>query len=57
MKTNEMGRSCSTYGEKRVACGTVVEKSEGKRQRGIPKHRWGSNMKMDPQEMKWGAWT
>jgi hypothetical protein len=51
MKKNEIGRACSTYGERRIACGTSVEKFEGKRQPGIPKRRWETNIKMDHQEM------
>jgi len=54
MKTNEIYRACSTYVERRVACGTFVEKSVGKRQLGIPKRRWESNIKMYHQEMIWG---
>jgi hypothetical protein len=38
------------YGERRVACGNFVEKSEGKRQLGIPNIRWESNIKMDHQK-------
>jgi len=32
-------------------------KPEGKRKIGIPRRRWEDNIKMDLQEVGWGAWT
>ena len=32
-------------------------KSEGRRQLGTPGHRWYGSIKMDLQEVIWGAWT
>jgi len=33
----------------------LVEKPEGKRPLGIPRLRWKDNIKMDLQEVVWGA--
>jgi hypothetical protein len=35
----------------------LVEKPEGKRQLGRPRHRWEDNIKMDLQEVECGLWT
>ena len=32
-------------------------KPEGKRPLGTHRHRWEDNIKMDLQEVGWGAWT
>jgi len=34
-----------------------VRKREGKRPLGRPRRRWEDNIKTDPQEVEWGAWT
>ena len=34
----------------------LVEKPEGKRLLGINRRRWEDNIKMDLQEVAWGAW-
>jgi hypothetical protein len=34
-----------------------VGKPEGKRPLGISSRRWEDNIKMDLQEVGWGAWT
>jgi hypothetical protein len=44
-------------GERRVACKDLVGKPEGKRPLGRPRHRWENNVKIDFQEVGWGAWT
>jgi hypothetical protein len=45
---DEMGRACSTIGEKN-ACRILVGKSEG------PRCRWEDNTEMDFREMGWGG--
>jgi hypothetical protein len=50
-----MGRECSTNWEKRNAYRILVGKPEGKRQLGIPRHRWVSNIKMDLREIGWDS--
>ena len=35
----------------------LVGKPEGKRPLGRPRCRWENNIKMDLQEIGWGAWT
>jgi hypothetical protein len=44
-------------GEGRVAYRILVGRSEGRRPLGRPKRRWEDNIKMDLQEVEWGAWT
>jgi hypothetical protein len=44
-------------GERRVAYRILVMRSEGRRPLGSPRCRWEDNIKMDLQEMGWGAWT
>jgi len=44
-------------GERRGICRVLVGKREGKRPLGRPRHRWEDNIKMDLQEVGWGAWT
>jgi hypothetical protein len=48
---DEMGRACSTNGEKRNACRILVGKAEGKRPLG--RMRWKCNNKVDLREMEW----
>jgi hypothetical protein len=41
-----------------VACTAyrvLVDKSEGMRPLGRPRHRWKNNIKMDLQEVTWGS--
>jgi hypothetical protein len=47
-----MGRACSTNGEKRYAYRILVEKSEGKRPLGRPRHKWVDNIKMELREIE-----
>jgi hypothetical protein len=35
----------------------LMEKPEGKRPLGRPRHRWEDNINMDLQEVGWGVWT
>jgi hypothetical protein len=44
-------------GERRGIYRVWVEKPKGKRQFGRPRRRRENNIKMDLQEMGWGAWT
>jgi hypothetical protein len=47
VKENEMGRACSTNGEKRDAYMILVGKPEEKIPLGKPRRRWVDNIKMD----------
>jgi hypothetical protein len=53
VKEDEMGRACSTNGEKRNAYRILVGNPEGKRPLGRPRHRWVDNIKMDLREIRW----
>jgi hypothetical protein len=44
-------------GEGRGAYSTLVGRPEGRRPLGRPRRRWEDNIKMDLQEVGWGAWT
>jgi hypothetical protein len=44
---DEMGRACSTNGEKKNAYRILVGKPEGKRPLGRPRRRWVENIKVD----------
>jgi hypothetical protein len=44
-------------GEGRGAYRILVGRPEGWRPLGRPRHRWEDNIKMDLQEVGWGAWT
>jgi hypothetical protein len=44
-------------GERRYAYRVLVGKPEGKRPLGRPRRRWKNNIKMDIQEVGWGAWN
>ena len=50
-----MGRTCSTYGERRGAYRALVGKPEGGRPLGRPRRRWEDNIKMDLREVGWGG--
>jgi hypothetical protein len=51
----EMGRTCSTYGERRGAYRVLVGKPEGRRPFGRPRNRWEDNIKTDLCEVGWGV--
>jgi hypothetical protein len=53
-KKTEMGRICSTYGERRGAYRVLVGKPDGRRPLERPRHRWEGNIKMDHREVGWG---
>jgi len=44
-------------GERRGVYRVLVGKTEEKRPLGRPRRRWEDNIKMDLQEVNWGAWT
>jgi hypothetical protein len=44
-------------GEGRGAYRILVGRPEGRRPLGRPRPRWEDNIKMDLQEVGWGAWT
>jgi hypothetical protein len=44
-KEDEMGRACSTIGEKMNACRILMGKLEGKRLLGRPRCRWWTILK------------
>jgi hypothetical protein len=44
-------------GERRGVDRVLVGKHEGRRPFGRPRNRWEDNIKMDLQEVGWGAWT
>jgi hypothetical protein len=46
-----MGPVCGTNGEKKIACGILVEKPEGKRPLGRPRSRRVDNIKMDIRDI------
>ena len=52
VKTIEMGRICSTYGERRGAYRALVGKPEGMGPLERPKHRWENTIKMDLGELR-----
>jgi hypothetical protein len=54
VKEDEMGRACSTHGEKRNAYRILVGKPEEKRPIGRSRHRW-EDIKMDLREVGWGG--
>jgi hypothetical protein len=50
---DEMGRACSTNGEKRNAYRILVGNPEGKIPLERPRCRWVDNIKMDLREIGW----
>jgi hypothetical protein len=46
-----MGRTCSTYEERKGSYRIVVEKRERRRPLGRPRRRWEANIKMDLTEV------
>jgi hypothetical protein len=53
VKEDEMGRECSTNGEKRNTYRILGEKPEGKRPLRRHRRRWVNNIKMDLKEIGW----
>jgi hypothetical protein len=52
---DEMGRTCSTNGEKRNAYRILMGKPERKSPLSKPKRRWVDNIKIDLRETGWGG--
>jgi hypothetical protein len=52
-----MGGACNTYGERKGKYKMLVLKREGKKLLGRRRHRSEDNIKMNPKEIVWGAWT
>jgi hypothetical protein len=50
-----MGRTCSTYGERRGVYRVLVGKPERRRSLGRLRRRWEDNIKMDLREVGWGG--
>jgi hypothetical protein len=44
-------------GDRSGAYRVLVEKPEGRKPLGRPRHRWEDNIKMDLQKVGWRAWT
>jgi hypothetical protein len=53
VKEEEMGRACSTKGEKRNAYRVLVGEPEGKRQLGTLGRSWMDNIKLILNRMGW----
>jgi hypothetical protein len=53
VKEDEMGKACSTNGDKRIAYRVLVGKPEGKRLLGKPRRRWVDNIKIDLRDITW----
>jgi hypothetical protein len=47
-------RACNTLGEARNSYRILVEKAEGKRLLGRPRHMWENNIEMDLRDIGWG---
>ena len=43
------------WGERRGLYGALMGKPEGRRPLGIPRHRWGDNIKMDLHKVGYGG--
>ena len=57
-KKNGMGGACGTHvAEERDKHMVWWGRPEGKRPLGRPRPRWEDDIRMDLQEMRWGAWS
>jgi hypothetical protein len=54
-KEDEIGRACSTSGEKNNSYRLLVGKPERKRPLGRPRRRQATNIKMDIEETGWSG--
>jgi hypothetical protein len=55
IENNEIAEHVARMGTRRGAYEVLVGKPEGKRSLGRPRHRWEDNIKMDLQDVGWGA--
>jgi hypothetical protein len=55
VKEYEIGRACSTRGEKRNAYRISMGKPQGKRPLGTPRCMCEDNIKMNVREIRWGG--
>jgi len=55
----ERDRRCVSHawGRREGQTQGLVGRSEGKRPLGKPRRRWEDDIRMDLQEMRWGAWS
>jgi hypothetical protein len=56
MQEDEMGRVCSTHGQKKNTFMVLVRKREEKRPPGRPRRRWVDNITIDLREIGWGSY-
>ena len=56
IKKTDMGRACSTNGERRGAYRDLVGKPDGRRPLGRHRRRWEDNNKIGFLKVEWGAW-
>jgi hypothetical protein len=54
---NEVGLAWGMYGRQERRAKGFGGELEGKKQHGKSRHRWEHDIKMDPREIGWGAWT
>jgi hypothetical protein len=52
---DDMGRACSTNGEKRNAYRILVGKPERRKLLGRPRRRWVDNIKINLREVGWAG--
>jgi hypothetical protein len=52
-----LARHVAGMGEKTNAHRILMEKPEGKRPLGRPRHRWADNIRIDLREKGWGRWN
>jgi len=54
---NEVVLAWRMYGRQERRTKGFAGEPEGKKQHGKSRHRWENDIKMDPREVRWGAWT
>jgi len=57
IKKNRIGGTRNTCRKEERCMQGLVGKSEGTRPLRRPRRKWEDNIKMDLQEVDWGAWT
>ena len=53
----EVGGACNLYGEGRGMYRVLVERPEGRRSLGRPRHKWEDSIKIYLLEVGCGVWT